>query len=293
MTSMPSRSAGIEELGRGRMMRRAVGVLPIAFSRRRRNSGKRVGRATPTPAWSWVVVRALDHDAPPVRRSRRSDRTGSCECQAHLDASTTAPSARIVVRACAGPGLDDHSRGRAIASASRRVSFAPAARRRASIHPGHLAPSGSRIACSTTTPAAGSRPRARASFRPSPARTRNHPPPRSSPRCRSARRGAGRLEQPDVAIDAGALVVPTFLHRGVDAHRDDVVAAVVDVVGDVVARGEVAARFLADEEAFTRCARRGRRRRTRSAASAQVGRGNEEVPPIPADAVSGKPGRPP
>ena len=43
-----------------------------------------------------------------------------------------------------------------------------------------------------------------------------------------------RAGQPDVAIDSGAFVVPAFFERGVAAHGNDVVGAVVDIFADVI-----------------------------------------------------------
>jgi len=59
--------------------------------------------------------------------------------------------------------------------------------------------------------------------------------------------GRGFFE-PGVAVDAGAFVEPAFLHGDVDAHGDDVFAAEVGIVGDVVAEAEVAAGLLAEVE---------------------------------------------
>ena len=57
------------------------------------------------------------------------------------------------------------------------------------------------------------------------------------------------LFEPDVAVDACPLVEPTFLKGGVGPYTDEVVAAVVHVLGDVVYLGGVSAGFGAHVEA--------------------------------------------
>ena len=58
-----------------------------------------------------------------------------------------------------------------------------------------------------------------------------------------------RAGQPDVAIDSGAFVVPAFFERGVAAHGNDVVGAVVDIFADVIYLLQVAVLTPAQIEA--------------------------------------------
>ena len=58
-----------------------------------------------------------------------------------------------------------------------------------------------------------------------------------------------RLQQPCVAIDAGTLVEPALLQRGIGTDADQVVAAHVRILRHVVHLGGIAAGFLAQPEA--------------------------------------------
>ena len=99
------------------------------------------------------------------------------------------------------------------------------------------------------------------------------------------RRGLG---QPDVAVDAGALVEPALLHRGVDAHSDDVVAAVVEIIRDVVARRDVAARLFANEKAVHKHPGVAVDAvKIDADAPAEIGLRNREMPPVPTHAGIG------
>src|SRR5690349_14603106 len=54
------------------------------------------------------------------------------------------------------------------------------------------------------------------------------------------------LVEPDVAVDAAAFVPPALLRAGVAADGEDVLAAVVYRVGDVVAEADIAALVVAE-----------------------------------------------
>ena len=58
-----------------------------------------------------------------------------------------------------------------------------------------------------------------------------------------------RLCQPDVAVDSRAFIEPAFLHGGVDPDSDDIGAAVVEVIGQIVAEAGVTAALAAEVEA--------------------------------------------
>ncbi len=54
------------------------------------------------------------------------------------------------------------------------------------------------------------------------------------------------FDEPDVAIDSGAFVPPAFVVGGVGAEGEDIFFAVVEIVGEVVAEGGVAAGVAAE-----------------------------------------------
>src|SRR5690606_15276798 len=81
------------------------------------------------------------------------------------------------------------------------------------------------------------------------------------------------------------LVVPAFGHGRVDTNGDHVIAAVVEVLADVIARGQVSARLLADEEPVNEDARGAIDAiELERDAAAEVALGNRERPPVPPDA---------
>src|SRR5579862_2102785 len=93
------------------------------------------------------------------------------------------------------------------------------------------------------------------------------------------------FHQPDMAINSRALVEPAFVFGGINADDDDVRAAVVDEVRDVVAEGRVAGHVAAEIEAVD-----GDDGIAEDAvefegeAAAEIGGGNFEDAAVPADA---------
>ena len=51
------------------------------------------------------------------------------------------------------------------------------------------------------------------------------------------------LKQPDVPINPGAFIEPTFFHRRIDAHDNHVIAAVAEELGEVPSEARVATLF--------------------------------------------------
>lgn len=95
-----------------------------------------------------------------------------------------------------------------------------------------------------------------------------------------------RLRQPDVAVDARAFVPPALGRGRVDAHGDDVAAAVVQVVGDVDAEARVAARLAMQEVAVDPDdAVAEHAVELERDAPAACRRRERELAPVPADAV--------
>src|SRR6185437_17085744 len=94
-----------------------------------------------------------------------------------------------------------------------------------------------------------------------------------------------RLLEPNVAIDAGALVEPSFAPGGIDAHDEHVRSAVGDEIRDVEPKRGIAAHVAAQQVAVE-----GDEAVAEDAveldcdASAGVGRGDLEGTAIPADA---------
>ena len=52
-----------------------------------------------------------------------------------------------------------------------------------------------------------------------------------------------------MAVDSRAFIEPAFLHGGVDPDSDDIGAAVVEVIGQIVAEAGVTAALAAEVEA--------------------------------------------
>ena len=55
--------------------------------------------------------------------------------------------------------------------------------------------------------------------------------------------------EPHVSVDACPFIEPAFFHCGVDPHGDNVVAAVIEVIGNIIAETPVAALLGAEIEA--------------------------------------------
>ena len=55
--------------------------------------------------------------------------------------------------------------------------------------------------------------------------------------------------QPNMPVDAGPFIEPAFFECRIDTDRDDVVAAIVQVFGNIVSSGRIAALLAAQPEA--------------------------------------------
>ncbi len=251
--------AGVEQLGRRRVVRGAIGVAAhLLEAARCETPAARRASPTPTPAWSWWLLVPLSLTCLPLRKkpafgSKRIVRMPNGRRRAIDDAPAGVRQRRhervevgVLERPERGSGSDSVSSISLEPPGASDELRSRGARRRTS------PPVDERLQRVGRSPA---RARRCATCRATGTSRRPLVDLRAHPRAVGGDVQGRGLRQPDVAVDARALVVPALLQRGVDAHRDDVVAAVVEVVADVVARAEVAARLVADEEAVHEDAR--------------------------------------
>ena len=94
--------------------------------------------------------------------------------------------------------------------------------------------------------------------------------------------------EPDVAIYSRPFVKPSLFHSDVNAHGDYVIAAVIEVIGDIVLEAAVAGVFRADIEAVNPEARVAMNAvKFDDYPAAEVRFRDRKLFAIPADAVSG------
>ena len=273
----------------GALCAKRIALTPISFSWRRRNSQIESGTATPTPAWSWWIATPCSFSGwslrkKPLSASKRMLRKPVCTSVR----SSSWPRRRAARRArgTAFGCSSDHSAR--VAHRQRQ----PRAGRLQRAHPHARAAARHFAACGVeqrhVEHAAGARPSALLA-----SVTATGSVQRPSFLHRVGMQPVGgdvqrvALDEPGVAVDAGAFVPPAFLRVGVDPHGDRVhVVAVAQVGRDVDGAAVVARPVAVDDDAVDpHRAVRGDRVELQLDVAAAVGLGQLQVAPVPADAA--------